>query len=121
MRFAPIQILTNGDLSADVYSEIIDLNQIFSYSIQAVWTGSSAAGTLKLQVSDDMAGYYGQSNSTSFVVNWSDYTGSSTTVSGPGNFLWNVTDVGYRWVRLAFIASGGSSGSINATYSGKGV
>jgi len=126
MRFAPIQILTNGNMAGSVNSIGVDLNQVALYSIQASWSGSTPVGTLTLEVSNDIVPVASSSSSpvgsdpAANVVNWSTYTGSSTSVNGNGNFLWNVTDVGYRWVRVKYTRVSGS-GTINVTYSGKGV
>lgn len=125
MRFAPVQIIANASMTSTVNSEGIDLNQTVLYSIQASWTGTPV-GTLKLQISDDIVPVAASStnpvgtNPAGNVINWSDYTGSPSLVNGPGNFVWNVSDVGYRWVRLVYTPSS-STGTLNATFSGKGV
>lgn len=121
MRFAQKQIVTNGDMSVDINSLSEDLNQYALSSIQAVWTGAGAAGTLKLQVSNDITPVTpATADPGANVVNWSDYTGSSVTVAGPGNFEWNIVYVGFRWLRLVFTHTGGSTGTLQATFNGKG-
>lgn len=113
-KYTPVKILTNGDMSqASLQSTAIDLNQLDLTSIQAIWTGGSASGTLKIQVSNDMVDLASQ------VTHWTDYTGSDETVSGAGDVLWNMSFVGYRWVRMVYTRTSGS-GSLNATFVGKG-
>ena len=120
MRFNPVQILTNGDMSADVASYGIDLNQHVLYSIQAVYTGTPT-GTLKLQISNDIVKVGIGNDQAANVVNWTDYTNSPVFLTGTsGDFVWNVFDVGYRWVRLVYVHSAGT-GTINATFSGKAM
>lgn len=120
MRYDPVQIVTNGDMSQTTIASIgIDLQNIFGYAIQAEWTGGSASGTLILQLSTDIVNVASGANPAANVVNWSTYSGSSTTVSGPGNFVWNAADAGYRWVRLLYTKSSGT-GTLNATFLGKG-
>lgn len=125
MRFAPVQLMTDGNMASSLSSIGIDLNQTVMYSIQAVFSGSPV-GTLKLQISNDIvpvapvAGNPVGSNPAANVVNWTDYTGSSTAVSAAGNFVWNVFDVGYRWVRVVYTRSSGT-GTLNITYSGKSI
>jgi hypothetical protein len=125
MRFAPVQIVTNQSMTTSFNSIGIDCNQHALASIQAEWTGATATGTLKLQISDDIVpvqpttGNPVGANPAGEVVNWSDYTGSTTTVSGPGNFMWNMVYVGFRWVRLVYTSSSGT-GTLNATFAGKG-
>lgn len=103
----------------------IDLNQVILYSIEAVFTGAPV-GSLNLEVSNDIVPV-ASSNSNPVgadpaanVVNWVTYTGSSTAVSGSGNFLWNVLEAGYRWVRVSYTATSGS-GSCSIQMSSKGA
>ncbi len=120
MRFDPVQIVTDGDMSQATINSIgIDLNQTVLYSVQAVFTGTPT-GTLKLQISNDVVKVAPGTNPSANVVNWSDYTGSSQSISAAGNFTWNCFDVGYRWVRLVYVRASGS-GTLNATYCGKGI
>jgi len=125
MRFDRVQIISNASMSSNVISIGIDCNQIALASIQAEWTGATATGTLKLQISNDLVAVASSNTNpagpdpAANVINWSDYTGSTTTVSGPGNFTWNMVYVGYRWLRLVYTAGSGT-GTLNATFSGKG-
>lgn len=99
--------------SGSVNSLGIDVWQMSVASIQAVWTGASVAGTLQVQVSNDLV------SAPASVVNWSDYTGNSKAVSGPGNVMFLLPDAGYRWVRLQYAASS-NTGVIDATLLAKG-
>lgn len=120
MRFVPTQIVTAGNMSSATITSIgIDLNQLDLDSIQAVWTGSPV-GTLKIQVSNDIVAVAPGANPAANVTHWSDYTGSSTAVSGAGDITYNMTFVGYRWVQLVYTKTSGS-GTLNATFSGKGL
>lgn len=112
------QIVTNGSLGADLVSIGMPIDQMQFASIQAEWTGGTAAGTLKIQISNDIVTPSTTADPGANVVNWSDWTGSSTTVAGAGNFGWNV-ESGYSWVRLVFTRSGGT-GTLNAIFTGKG-
>jgi len=114
IRFTSFQIVTSGDMStASINSTPIDVNQLTNASIQAVFTGSPN-GTFKLQFSDSITE---PCNSSSIV--WTDYTGSSQSINAAGNFAWNLLDAGYRCLRLVYTRSSGS-GTLNATFSGKG-
>ncbi len=94
-------------MSGSVTSDAEQLNQIFCAAIRAEWAGSTPVGTLSLQISDDGDG-------------WSDYTGSATTVNGDGNFLWNLSNIGYQYVRVVYARVSGD-GLLNITISFKGV
>lgn len=97
--------MTAGDMSGNLTSNSQGLIFMLSASIQAVWTGSPT-GNLSIQISNDN-------------INWSTYTGSSTAVSGAGNFMWNLLTTPYPWVRVIYTASGGT-GSLNISVNGKG-
>lgn len=105
-------------MTSDCTSYGMDINQLKYYAIQAVYTGAPG-GVLKLQIStDDVKAALGK-NPAANVVNWSDYTGSSHTVSAAGNFTWNVFPAGYRWARMVYTFSSGT-GSLDASFNGKG-
>lgn len=120
MRYEAVPIIVNESMAADVESNGIDVNQMVAGSIQAVWTGATADGTIGLEVSNDIVPVGPtQANSSANVVNWSTYTGSTQTVAGDGNFLWNMNLMGFRWVRLVYTFSSGT-GTLNATFVAKG-
>lgn len=114
LRYGTAQIITSASMIATIDSIGIDTNQQVGGAIQAVWSGNPN-GTLKIQVSNDNVLSYTN------VINWTDYTGSSQSLTGSsGNFVWNLLNMGYRWIRLVYTFSSGS-GTLNAVYSGKGV
>ena len=122
MRTYNQQIVSNAIMNTGIMSQAIELSRIYGYSIQAVYTGTPT-GTLKLQGSSDPSGDVASPpNATNIPVNWSDILNSSQAVSAAGNFMWNVSDVQYNWVRLVYTdGSGGSSTAIlNARINAKG-
>lgn len=98
-------LIVNGDMSGNIVSVVMPVNQGAIASIQANWTGSSV-GTLFLQISNDN-------------ITYSHYTGSDVDVSSSGNFLWNMLSCGFNFVQLVYTATSGS-GTLNATSSFKG-
>lgn len=125
MKFVPINLLVNGNMSGDLSSIGIDMNQVPMASIQAVYTGSPV-GLLKVQISNDIVQVAASptnpvgSDPAANVVNWTDYTGSNEPVNGADNFVWNLLMVPYRWVRIKYIRTSGT-GLLNITFSGKSV
>lgn len=117
IQYKTLQIVTAGDMSANINSNGPDLQGINEYYIQAVFTGSPV-GTFKLQVSSDIVAVGSDTNPSANVVNWIDYTGSSQSISAAGNFAWKVDAGGERYVRLVYTFSSGT-GSLNVIYSGK--
>lgn len=105
-------LLTAQSMGASFQSAWIPMKYYWGLSIQAVWTGGSAAGTLNLQVSNDP-----DSVATKTPT---DYTGSSLVVAGAGNWFWDVTQTAGGWFRLNFVYTSGT-GSLSAQVNGKTV
>lgn len=113
---------TTGYNYGTVTTAAININQVFYVSAQAVVGGASAAGTMKLQVSND----YVDNPQVVAPSNWSDVTGASVSVSGAGVYLIPKTEVCYNWARFVFTSSvagqqtitcvADSSGSLNNKY-----
>lgn len=119
MKFDQVTMMAAGDMSQASLTTIgLDIQQLYSYAIGAVFSGTMA-GSFILQVSSDLVLMAPGSDPAANVVNWYDYTSSSQTISAGGNFLWNVTPAGYRWVRLKYTRSSGS-GSLSVYFDGKG-
>ncbi len=77
-------------------------------SFQAVVTGSSSAGTLQMQGSND---YPGEKQGTLFTpTNWSN-VGSAVTVSAPGVFLIPSTECSYEYIRVTYTDTSSGSGN----------
>jgi hypothetical protein len=125
MKKEAIPIAINLDMTTNVNSIGIELNQEFSYSIQAVWTGAPN-GTLLVEVSDDIVpiapatGNPIGPNPAANVINWSTYTNSQVTTDAmDGNWTWISQLIPYKWARLTYNSISGS-GILNATMFAKG-
>lgn len=124
MRSAPIKIVNLVSMAAPITSFGINLNQIFMYSVQGIWTGAPV-GTLKLQGSNDNVPVAAGVNPAANVVNWDDLFRDATgvaysqAISGAGHVLWNVPDCGYLWVQAVYLfTSGTGSLTVNANIKG---
>lgn len=125
MKVANVQsiIAANTVLNTNLTSIALPLYHIYGYAIQAVYTGTPS-GTFKLQASSDPINPPGQGMGANVVTNWTDVANSSVTVTAAGNYMWNVTDVMYNYVRLVY--TDGSAGASTAvltvsTFNAKGV
>ena len=105
------KIVNAGDMSADIISAVVDLGGIDLGSIQSVFTGSPA-GSLVLEISNDIITPGADPNAN--VTHWDAY-GNAQTVAAAGSYTFNISNMGYKWLRLHFIHSGGSSGALNST------
>lgn len=106
-------LVSGGNMSGNITSSGLDALSWSNIDIQAVFTGSPV-GTLKLQTSDDVV------PNCSLATNWSDYTGSSSAVSGAGNFTWHISGTGTRCMQVVYTFTSGS-GSLNVTFTRKGT
>lgn len=116
MRVFNEAIITAGDMSGSLNSSTVHLDSIYAFSVQAVWTGTSPVGTLKLQASDDFL-----LNPGDAVTNWIDIAGASAAVSGnTGSQMFNYNGAGFQHVRLVYTFTSGV-GTLNARIFNKGV
>ena len=110
MRVANKTLLTSGDMSGNITSDKFPLNQVYGYSIAAIYTGSPV-GSLKLQGSNDP--------DSANVTNWDDIDDSAQAVSGAGIGMWNYNGAFYLWVRVVYTFTSGS-GLLNLIVNSKG-
>jgi len=98
-------------MNTTINSQAIDMQQLWGCAIQAVFT-ATPTGTFKIQASSDPATSYNSGNGQGAnpIVNWTDVANSSYAVTASGNYMWNIFDVCYNWVRLVYTdTSGGTS------------
>lgn len=118
MRFAPIEIVVNGNMANAITSETVPLDQVFGLSVQAVYTTTGTlGGVVSLQGSNTH-----QEDNEKNVLNAGTWTTiSSVTLSGAGNTLWNVENSNYLWLRVVYAPAMGDSGTLNTVCVTKGV
>lgn len=107
-------LLTAQSMGATFASDWIPMQYYYGASIQAVWTGGSAAGTLKIQVTNIPP------STTGGTRTGTDYTGSNIVVAGAGDWFWDLTQSSCGWFRLSFTRVSGT-GSLSAQVNGKTV
>ena len=105
MFFSNNPILTAGDMSTSLTSDIEDMTRKIWIAIQAVYTGSPV-GDLTLEASNDK-------------VTWTTVANSTVAVSGASSAMWNIQNCGYSWLRLVYTRTSGT-GSLTARNSSKG-
>jgi len=62
---------------------------------QAVWVGATAAGTLRVQASND-------------AVVWTDLPATDYVVAGADSYLANLSAIYFQYARLVFVRTGGT-------------
>lgn len=122
MKSNTITLLSGASMASSVTSNPLALDQMIGFAAQAVWVGTPT-GTLKLQASSDspVAQTQVSNGGPDSITNWSDIANSSYSIAGSaGNYMWNVTDCFFRYVRVIYTRSG-STGSLSCSVSIKGV
>lgn len=120
----------SASIATNLFGRPINLNGIWVYTIQAVISGGAApTGTLSLEGSCDslddpnqIPGLRGTSIEglpLASAMNWTPIANSSQAVANNGNWVWNVADAGYEWVRLKWVFASGT-GTLSARFKGKG-
>ena len=90
----------------------IEASQLYAASFQAFFGDDTAAGTLKVQASNDECFvFYQPGNFT--VTNWSDIPDATATVASGASVLIPTLQLAYRWLRVVYTPSGGGSTTIN--------
>lgn len=111
MRNGNFNVLSAAD-TADANGIQIDANQIIAASFQAVFGDATAAGTLKVQMSNDICNDRYQAN-TFTVTNWTDIPNASASVSSGASVVISITQNCYRWLRVVYTRGSGGSTTIN--------
>jgi hypothetical protein len=111
--------IINGpvDLSANWTSDPIWLGHLYAYSVQLKFSGAPN-GVFRLQCSNDKET---DVSTAAGVVNWTLYAGSSQVITEAGDHTWSVSDAGYRWVRVQWLAGLGTGSLDSAKFNAKGV
>lgn len=113
---SPITNFVNGDMSGNLTSPEIQLNQVYGWSAQFVFTGSPV-GTLKVQVSDDPS--YVAEGTTPVPTHWTDLANSSQSISAAGDITYNANIAFYNWIRFQYVFTSGT-GTISGRCNLKG-
>lgn len=112
-------------MNTNLFSNPIAVDTTLYAAFQVVFTGVPT-GTFSLQGSCDPViepiPYQIGTANLNVPVNWSTIVNSPYAVTAAGNYLWNVSEIGFQWIRLVYTdGSSGTSTAVltNATYSGK--
>lgn len=111
MKPTNIQILS-GPNNATVNGPQIDTNQIINASFHLVVGDATAAGTFKIQASNDVSPF-GQSAQNFTVTNWVDIPSASVTqVAATQQAIISLQNMGYRWIRAVWTKTTSGSSTV---------
>lgn len=106
MRQYNKNVLSAGD-SLNTNGEQIDANQIIAASFMAYFGDNNAAGTFKLQASNDVTPLGNVVNMANYVAtNWADIPLQTATIASGGTALLTITQSVYRFIRAVFTSTG---------------
>jgi hypothetical protein len=109
MKQVNCNILSDVDTTT-VTGPAIDSSQLVSMSAQSVFGDATAAGTVKIQASNDIDA---QGPTSSFTpTNWSDVSGASAAVVSGVADLIKIDVMSFRWIRAVYTRSGGGSSTV---------
>lgn len=112
------EALFNAATNVTGNSAAVDSSAMTSISVQASFTDAAAAGTLKLQCSNDH-NPYGNLPGDFTPTNWNDVPSGSVVVAAGATSLIPSTDVCYQWIRLVWTRTAGA-GTFTATIKSDG-
>lgn len=124
MRVQRTQVITNGDMSGNIVSNGIWVEQHVIASIQVVMIGAPV-GMLVAQHSNDIVALApivsgGNQNQAANVVNWIDYTPVEYAVTGPNQVMMLYEKTYGLWMRLKYVWGSGSGTLVSAIIVSKG-
>lgn len=110
MKILPVTILSAVDTGSATGSAI-NTNQMVRASFCPIFGDVSAAGTVKIQGSNDYP-TSGLPNANAFTpTNWNDITGATSTISsGVGPAI--VVEMCFYWIRAVYTRSSGGSTTV---------
>lgn len=112
------QQLFSATATTSQTSSHIDSNQLVNLSVQTIFSGVDATGTVKLQGSNDSQG---TSYDNNFVPsNWSDIPNASSTVTAGVAPMIVVSNLSCQFIRVVFTRSAGT-GTITVKLSAAGA
>jgi len=108
----------NDDVSRT--SSKIDANQLVSASFHAFFSDTDAAGTVKIQASNDPT-VAGNIAADFTPTNWIDIPNATGTVTAGSAVLITIAQLSYRWLRVIFTKSNAGTGTITVNLNALGI
>jgi hypothetical protein len=120
MRIGPVPLSVifpvSNNMNSTLKGSAIDVSSAFGFSFIVRWTGSPV-GTLSIQASN----YVQVGNETPPDSSFTTDSVATLAVSAAGEKLFNISDVGYRWVRLVWTFTSGTGTFTVAQFNSKGI
>lgn len=98
----------------------IDAGQIIAASFQSIFGDTDVAGTIKIQMSNDIPPSTYQAN-TFTVTNWSDIPSATAAVTAGVCPIISIPQACYRWMRVVFTQSAPGATTIHVNMNQLGI
>lgn len=115
-------ILTSGSVSSSFSTSPFRVENMDRVSVQLVQSGTALTGTYTLYASNDFgkAHLTDPTNATG-IFTWTAVSDSSQALTGSGDVMWNVADIGWRWLKVGFSKTAtAATGTVVITVNAKG-
>lgn len=114
MKYLSVQSIAATSITPTFNGPTIDASQLLAISVQAVLTGTSPNGSIKIQASNDVCNA-GNLPSGSFTpTNWTDISGATVAYTTTGTVLIPKLELCYRWIRIVnTFVSGTGTAAVN--------
>ena len=116
MRTNTKTLLSNTTLAGTtpVFSEPIDLENVYCLALHTIAVGASVAGSLQIQGSNQQ----GRDEQGGEITSWANI-GTATTLTTAGSLMLEKDAVGFKWFRVSFTPNNGT-GTLSVILSTKG-
>lgn len=102
MRYLNCKVLQASDNQNSSGTQI-DANQLIAASFQAVFGDTTAAGTFKIQASNDILTTGNPQDFTA--TNWTDIPNGSVSIISGASRIIPLAQMAYRWIRAAYVST----------------
>ena len=113
-------IAINASDAVSQTSVAFDTQNIFRISALAVFGDATAAGSIKLQASNDFLNASPTSQGSFVPTNWVDIPSATATVTAGAKTLIPATEIAYRYVRIVFTQTTPGSTTVVVNVHGMG-
>ncbi len=102
------KIIDAADLGASQTSEVVEVKQSIGYAVQVYWSGGAGTtGSIVLEATNDNA-------SDNLVTPVYSQISSSAVAAASGDVMFNVERAMYSYIRVRWVRTAGTGGTITA-------
>lgn len=113
-------VVLNAADTASQNGTQIDANQLINVSFHALFGDATAAGSVKVQASNDINNDRYQPGIFT-VTNWVDVPNASATIASGAPALITLSNLAVRWLRVVFTRTSGGSTTITVNMNAVGA